>query len=307
MRFAPEHDVPIPYMQRTRDYYLALGFDSPYRWAHYDEVPFTPLAKPLGAVARGADHDRGALSARHGRPGAGREVQRGRQVLHRCTRTRPTPMPDLRISHVGYDRKHTTRRGHRTRGSRSPRLQRGGEGGTDRRAHAALPRRADEPQPAGDDRDATRPSSCARCREDGADVARARPQLTGLPPDRESGRPAPGGERHPDRDHGLRQGHRRALRRAALPLQRLPARQLGRPAVRRRVPGGRRSSWRCACWRRRPPPRTTVQSPLRWSDDAAWKLDYNNLDQAHARGDRRAAQGVRRGEGGHQDQARSGT
>ena len=26
-----------------------------------------------------------------------------------------------------------------------------------------------------------------------------------------------------------------------------------------------------------PGPRTTVQSPQRWSDDASWKLDYNNL------------------------------
>ena len=26
-----------------------------------------------------------------------------------------------------------------------------------------------------------------------------------------------------------------------------------------------------------PGPRTTVQSPLRWSDDAAWKLDYLDL------------------------------
>jgi hypothetical protein len=28
-----------------------------------------------------------------------------------------------------------------------------------------------------------------------------------------------------------------------------------------------------------PGPRTTVQSPLRWSEDASWKLDYNNLDR----------------------------
>ena len=27
-----------------------------------------------------------------------------------------------------------------------------------------------------------------------------------------------------------------------------------------------------------PAARTTVQSPLRWNDDAQWKLDYNNLD-----------------------------
>ena len=28
-----------------------------------------------------------------------------------------------------------------------------------------------------------------------------------------------------------------------------------------------------------PAARTTVQSPQRWSDDAGWKLDYNNLDR----------------------------
>ena len=28
-----------------------------------------------------------------------------------------------------------------------------------------------------------------------------------------------------------------------------------------------------------PGPRTTVQSPQRWNDDAQWKLDYNNLDK----------------------------
>ena len=28
-----------------------------------------------------------------------------------------------------------------------------------------------------------------------------------------------------------------------------------------------------------PAARTTVQSPLRWSEDAAWKLDFSNLDR----------------------------
>ena len=28
-----------------------------------------------------------------------------------------------------------------------------------------------------------------------------------------------------------------------------------------------------------PGPRTTVQSPLRWSDDPSWKLDYSNIDR----------------------------
>ena len=45
--FAPDHDAPIQYMRRTREYYLALGYDNPYRWAHYTDAPFTPLARPL--------------------------------------------------------------------------------------------------------------------------------------------------------------------------------------------------------------------------------------------------------------------
>ena len=28
-----------------------------------------------------------------------------------------------------------------------------------------------------------------------------------------------------------------------------------------------------------PGPRTTVQSPLRWRDDASWKLDFSNIEQ----------------------------
>ena len=28
-----------------------------------------------------------------------------------------------------------------------------------------------------------------------------------------------------------------------------------------------------------PAPRTTVQSPLRWSEDSSWKLDYSNIER----------------------------
>jgi hypothetical protein len=45
--FAADFDVPIPYMQRTREYYRAIGYDTPYRWAHYNDAPFRPLGKPL--------------------------------------------------------------------------------------------------------------------------------------------------------------------------------------------------------------------------------------------------------------------
>src|SRR5207248_2345336 len=45
--FAPDDDAPIPYMARTREYYQAIGYTTPYRWAHYVASPFQPLNKPL--------------------------------------------------------------------------------------------------------------------------------------------------------------------------------------------------------------------------------------------------------------------
>jgi len=41
--FAPDYDTPVPYMQRTRDYYTAIGYTTPYRWAHYIDAPFPKL------------------------------------------------------------------------------------------------------------------------------------------------------------------------------------------------------------------------------------------------------------------------
>lgn len=37
----------VRYIDKTREYYLAEGYDAPYRWAHFDDVPFAPLDKPL--------------------------------------------------------------------------------------------------------------------------------------------------------------------------------------------------------------------------------------------------------------------
>ncbi len=37
----------VRYIDRTREYYAAEGYEKPYRWSHFDDVPFTPLEKPL--------------------------------------------------------------------------------------------------------------------------------------------------------------------------------------------------------------------------------------------------------------------
>jgi len=37
----------VQYMERTRAWYRALGYERDYVWAQFDDVPFTPLTKPL--------------------------------------------------------------------------------------------------------------------------------------------------------------------------------------------------------------------------------------------------------------------
>lgn len=41
-----EAEVPVSYMERTRHYYRALGYDNDYAWATFEDVPFTLPAKP---------------------------------------------------------------------------------------------------------------------------------------------------------------------------------------------------------------------------------------------------------------------
>ena len=37
----------VRYIDRTREYYLSEGYATPYRWAHFDDIPFAPLRRPL--------------------------------------------------------------------------------------------------------------------------------------------------------------------------------------------------------------------------------------------------------------------
>jgi len=104
--FAAEYDAPIPYMQRTRDYYLALGYN-PYRWAHFVEVPFTPLGTPLGRARVALITTAAPFQPDAGDQGPGAAYNAAAkfyQVYSASTES----VPDLKISHVGYDRLHTS-------------------------------------------------------------------------------------------------------------------------------------------------------------------------------------------------------
>ena len=105
--FAPAHDAPIPYIQRIRDYYVTLGYGAPYEWAHYAEVPFQPLKKPLAqsritivTTAAPYQPDKGDQG-----PGAAYNAAAKFYTVY----SGDTAVDhDTRISHIGYDRKHTT-------------------------------------------------------------------------------------------------------------------------------------------------------------------------------------------------------
>ena len=103
---ATEHDVAIPYMQRTRDYYQLLGF-SPYRWAHFVEVPFTPLRVPLARARIGLITTAAPFQPELGDQGPGAAYNAAAK-FYQVYSTPSDAVPDLRISHVGYDRLHTT-------------------------------------------------------------------------------------------------------------------------------------------------------------------------------------------------------
>ncbi|HKS88838.1 MAG TPA: glycine/sarcosine/betaine reductase selenoprotein B family protein [Stellaceae bacterium] len=104
---APEHDMPVPYLQRIRDYYQGLGYGAPYRWAHYAEVPFAPLRKPVAESRIGLITTAAPYQPDKGEQGPG-AAYNGAAKFYRVYSGDTRDDHDLRISHLGYDRDHTT-------------------------------------------------------------------------------------------------------------------------------------------------------------------------------------------------------
>jgi len=113
MGFAPRHDTFVPYMYRTRTYYQALGYERPYRWAQYVDVPFTPLKKPLSKSRVALISTAAPFQSDKGDQGPGAPYNSSAKFYK--TYSLPLdPEPDLRISHVGIDRDNTTAEDNRT-------------------------------------------------------------------------------------------------------------------------------------------------------------------------------------------------
>ena len=106
-RVASADDTPIQYMQRTHDYYLALGYGNPYRWAHFADVPFTKLMKPLAQSTVALITTAAPVPHGSNAPRAGAAYSADLKFYL------PWSAPsdgafDLRINHVAIDYDHTT-------------------------------------------------------------------------------------------------------------------------------------------------------------------------------------------------------
>ena len=105
LTFAPEMDQPIRYMERTRSYYLGLGYDNPYVWAHYVNVPFTRLQKPLNQSVLGLITTAVQFDPSKGPQGPGAAYNAAAK-FYEPYKSPINQKQDLRIAHVGIDRKN---------------------------------------------------------------------------------------------------------------------------------------------------------------------------------------------------------
>jgi D-proline reductase (dithiol) PrdB len=272
--FAAVHDVPIRYITRTREYYQALGYGAPYEWAHYSEVPFQPLRRPL-AEARLAI----VTTAAPFQPGKGDQMPpayNGAAKFFAVYSEETGRDHDLRIAHVAIDRKHTTGEdigayfplralraaaGQGRIGELAPRFH----GMPTNRSHRVTT-------------ETDAPELLARCKADAVDAAILVPncpvchQTMSL------------AARHLEAN-GIATvvmgAAKDIVEHAGVPRFLFSDFPLGNAAGRPNDAASQALTLELALrlLESAPAARTTVQSPLRWSDDPDWKLDYCNVER----------------------------
>ena len=273
--FAPDYDSPIHYMQRTRDYYAAIGYTTPYRWAHHIEAPFTPLRKPLAAARVTIVTTAAPYRLDKGDQGPGAPYNGGAK-FYQVYSGDTSRTHDLRISHIGYDRTHTSAEDSGT-WFPLPQLQRLAREG---RIAEVAPRFFGAPTNRSHrvtiKNDA--PEILARCCVDKVDAAVLVPncpvchQTCSLIARHLEANGIPTVVMGAAKD---------IVEHAAVPRFLFSDFPLGNSAGKPHDVASQERTLELALrvLEAAPGPRTTMQSPLRWSEDASWKLDYLNLER----------------------------
>lgn len=264
-------DAPIRYIDRTRDYYAALGYPAPYRWAENAAVPFQPPAKPLGAC-RIALITTAALK----RPGQGNQEPgapyNGAAKFFSVYSAGTAEDPALGINHVAIDFKHTTGA---DQGSYFPlaALRRSTRiGSVAPRFHGVPTHRSQRVT-----RDEYAPEVLARCRADSADAAVLVPNcpvchqsLTLVARHLEANGIAT----------VIMGCARDIVERAGAPRFLFSDFPLGNAAGRPGDPESQDLTLGLALdlLEQATAPRAVQQSPLRWTGASGWRRDYGNVD-----------------------------
>jgi hypothetical protein len=271
--FAPDDDTPIPYMARTREYYAAIGYTKPYRWAHYTDAPFQPLRKPLKQSSVAIITTAAPFDPAKGDQGPGAKYNGGAK-FYSVYEGDSFATHDLRISHIAYDRMHTSADDSGTwfplpQLRRLTREGRIGEiaprffGAPTNRSHRVT-------------LESNAPEILARCRNDQVDAAVLVPncpvchQTVSLI------------ARHLEANgiSTVVMGCAKDIvEHAAVPRFLFSDFPLGNSAGKPHDPTSQALTLELALrvLEAAPAPRTTLQSPLRWREDATWKRDYNNV------------------------------
>jgi D-proline reductase (dithiol) PrdB len=271
--FAPDDDAPIPYMARTREYYQAIGYTAPYRWAHHVDAPFQPLKKPLSQCRVALVTTAAPFDPARGDQGPGAKYNGGAK-FYQVYDGDTSKTHDLRISHIAYDRVHTSAEDSGT-WFPLPQLRRLAQ---QRRIGEIAPRFFGAPTNRSHrvtlETDA--PDILARCRADHVDAAVLVPncpvchQTISLV------------ARHLEAN-GIATVvmgcAKDIVEHAAVPRFLFSDFPLGNSAGRPHDPASQAFTLELALrvLETAPAAQTTVQSPLRWSADVAWKRDYNNV------------------------------
>jgi D-proline reductase (dithiol) PrdB len=271
--FAPDDDTPIPYMARTREYYAAIGYTTPYRWAHYVDAPFQPLKKPLGQSRVTIITTAAPFDPAGGDQGPGARYN-GSAKFYSVYDGDTSQSHDLRISHIAYDRLHTSADDSGTWFPLPQLQQRVREGRIEEIGPRFFGAPTNRSHRVTIETDA--PEILARCRADNVGAAILVPncpvchQTVSLV------------ARHLEANgiSTVVMGCAKDIvEHAGVPRFLFSDFPLGNSAGKPHDPGSQAFTLELALrlLESAPGPQTTVQSPLRWSSDAAWKRDYNNV------------------------------
>ena len=271
--FANAADAPIAYLRRIREYYEGLGYGAPYEWAHYTDAPFAPLAKPLSEcrvaiVTTAAPYQPGKGDQGPGAP------YNAEPKFYKVYSGDTDQDHDLRISHIAIDRAHTTAEDSGT-WFPLPALRRaaaqGRIGSVAPRFHGIPTNRSHRVTIETDC-----PEVVARCKADGADAAILVPNCPVC---------------HQTVSLAARMLEEDGIatvvmgcagdivEHVGVPRLLFSDFPLGNAAGRPNDPASQALTLELALrmLESAPGPRTTMASPLKWSDDHSWKLDYSNI------------------------------